>query len=434
MSGFYVSWEVWDNCILAASRYPALMKSYRAVFRKLARAAERSMEARREYGDEFPAWSYGSGKLPGSLSNLAEVAARAQEPIFKHEHGRTKEQRRLDRGEFESFPRDVDELESFVNDLAGRVAEAEKEYTSFTALKSLQAQMQAQTRAQEAEELRQAQMQAQTRAQEAEELQQEVSRYFETVDADVSPEDRTALEQKAMETVEAPQESRRRALMAQLHLDIQRANEAGAERQRAVEQAEQWRVRLLGLEGPEVEALDKELRQVVDRQGPLPPDMEQKVEDVVVGATEAFNRHFAMEVITEELQNLGYVVEAGFETASAQEPEMLLRKADMEADYHVSLRADAGGLHNRVVREGSDSGEPDGARKRTDEQMERKWCKDLAAALAAAEHRGVRGRAATLNPPGETPVPVIAPLKREHKAESTGRRRRTGRLRSRVRR
>ena len=417
MSGFYVSWEVWDNCILAASRYPALMKSYKALARKLARAAERSVEARREYGDEFPAWSYGSGKLPGSLGNIAEVAARAQEPIFKHERGETIEQRQLSDEEFESFPRDVDELESFVNELAGRVAEAEKEYTSFTALKSLQAQMQAQTRAQEAEELR-----------------QEVTRYFETVDADVSPEDRTALEQKAAEAVEAPQESRRRALMAQLHLDIQRANEAGAERQRAVEQAEQWRVRLLGLEGPEVEALDKELRQVVDRQGPLPPDMEQKVEDVVVGATEAFNRHFAMEVITEELQNLGYVVEAGFETASAQEPEMLLRKADMEADYHVSLRADAGGLHNRVVREGSDSGEPDGARKRTDEQMERKWCKDLAAALAAAEHRGVRGRAATLNPPGETPVPVIAPRKRERKPESTGRRKRTGRLRSRVRR
>ena len=421
MSGFYVSWTVWNNCLLAASRFPALMKSARALSRELGRAAERSLEARREYGDEFPAWSYGSGKLPGYLGNLAEVAARAQEPVFKYERGETLEQRNLRPEEFESFPRDVDKLESFVNDLAGRVAEAEKEFKSFTALKSLRAHMRAH-------------MQAQTQAQAAEELQEEVSRLFDTLDADVSPEDRTALEQKASETVNATQEFRRRALLAQLHLDVQRANEAGKARQRAVEQAEQWRVRLLGLEGQEVEALDKELRQVVDRQRPLPPDMEQKVDDVVARAIEASNRDYAMGVITEELQNLGYVVEAGFETASAQEPEILLRKADMEADYHVSLRADAGGLHNRVVREAGDPGEPAPARKRTDEQMERNWCKDLAAALAAAEHRGVRGRAATLNPPGEAPVPVIAPLKSKRKPESTSRRKRTGRLRSRMRR
>ena len=410
MSSFNVSLKVWNNGRLAAERCDALFRRARALCAELNEVAGLWQEARGRYGEELSAWSFGDARLPAFFSDLGRRVAKVQRTKYYAARMSTFGATISD---LESVARDVDKLESFVNGFAGRVSKAQAELTLFTVRESLQAQ---------------------TKATAAPELQQEVSRLFDTLDADVSPEDRSALEQKAAEAVEASQESRRRALLAQLHLDIQRANEAGQARQRVVEQAEQWRVRLLGLEGPEVEALDSELLQVVDRQGPLPPNMEQKVEDVVARAIEASDRHFAMEVITEELQNLGYVVEAGFETASAQEPEMLLRKADMEADYHVSLRADAGGLHNRVVREGSDPGEPDGARKRTDEQMERKWCKDLAAALAAAEHRGVRGRAATLNPPGETPVPVVAPVKREHKPESTGRRKRTGRLRSRVRR
>ena len=270
---------------------------------------------------------------------------------------------------------------------------------------------------------------------------EDASRLLETLAADVSNEDRTAIEERAREAVESPQASRRRALLAQLRLDVQRANEEGRARRRAVEQAQQWRGRLLGLEGPEVEELEAELRRVVAGEAPLPPDMAQQVEGVVARATEASNRAYALGVITEELENLGYVAEVGFETASAQAPELLLRKPDMEEDYHVSLRTDAGApfLHNRVVREADDpdpdldsAGRPTADRRRMDEQAERGWCQDLAAALAAAEHRGVRGRALERIEPGEVPVPTIAPLKRESKPERKRKRRRTGRLRSRA--
>ena len=167
----------------------------------------------------------------------------------------------------------------------------------------------------------------------------------------------------------------------------------------------------------------------------MPPA--QKVEDVVARATEASNRAYALGVRAEELENLGYVVEAGFETASAQAPEMLLHKPEMEEDYHVSLRADAGApfLHNRVVREAGDPDERSADRARTDEQVERAWCEDLAAALAAAGDRGVRGRAVERMEPGAVPVPTIAPLKGKPKSrpgsKSKRRRKRTGRLRSR---
>ena len=267
---------------------------------------------------------------------------------------------------------------------------------------------------------------------------EDASRLLETLAAEVSNEDRTAIEERAQEAVASPQASRRRALLAQLRLDVQRANEAGRARRRAVEQAQQWRGRLLGLEGPEVEELEAELRRVVDGGAPLPPDLAQRVEGVAARATEASNRAYALGVITEELQNLGYVAEVGFETASAQAPEMLLRKPDMEEDYHVSLRFDAG-LHNRVVREADDpdpdlgsAGKPTADRRRMDEQAERGWCQDLASALAAAEHRGVRGRAVSRNPPGEAPVETIAPLKGKSRPERKRKRKRTGRLQSRA--
>ena len=304
--------------------------------------------------------------------------------------------------------------------------------------------------------------------------------------AEVSHEDRTAIEQRAQETVELSLASRRQALLTQLRLDIQRANAAGKEQQHMVEQAEQWRERLLGLEGTEVEQLDQALRQVVEEQAALPADMAQRVEDVVARdrarqhtvqqaeqwrerllglegteveqldqalrqvvegqavlpadmaqrvenvvtrATEASDRAYALDVITEELENLGYVVEVGFETASAQGSEMLLHKPGMEDDYHVSLQAEAGTslLHTKMVRE--DGGRSAG-RERTDHQMERSWCQDFAAALAAAERRGVRGRLAKRVAAGEVPVETIAPLEGRSKRKSKSKRRRTGQLES----
>ena len=340
----------------------------------------------------------------------------------------------------EAVVRDVGELEVFVRDLAGRVAGAKGEYARRSAFLKVRTSLQSASQPQAAgtePAVRSVDAQAEKAQREERErcrYAEEVSRLLETVAAEVSPRNRTAIEQRAREIIESPRASRRRALLEQLRLDVQRANETGRERQHKVRQVEQWRQRLLGLEGPEVEELDAALRRVVEEEGPLPPEMAQRVEDVAVRATEASNRAYALGVITEELENLGYVVEAGFETASAQAPEMLLRKPDMEDDYLVSLRADAGGLRNKVVREAGDPDERSADRERTDEQVERVWCQDLAAALAAAGRRGVRGRAVERMEPGAVPVRTIAPLKStsKPKRESKRRRRRRGLLKSRA--
>ena len=524
MSAPVVSYEVWNNGILAASRFNALATRALALCEQLSEVATLWQRARDQHGEEFPAWSYGDSELPASIRNfladsdLAERVAKVQETHYQ-EYSREEAERRA-RGaserfagmdwaqelkaqgvssglakrvarllrsgervssdlaervakdlkaqgvsgdmpeyiaevlktgggrrlaqkleatrmgdtfgatgsELESVARDVRELEAVVRDFAERVGKAQREYAQQAALfnmrTSLQAASQAAVSSVKAEEEK-----VQREERERRRCSEEVSHLLKTVAAEVSSEDRTAIEQRAKETVESPT-SRRRALLTQLRLDVQRANKAGRARQRVVQQVEQWRERLLGLEGPEVEQLDAALRQVVDGQASLPADMAQRVEGVVARATEASDRAYALGVITEELENLGYVVEVGFETASAQAPEMLLHKPDMEDDYHVSLQVEAGGLHNRVVREASEASDQSAERQRTDEQMERTWCQDFAAALAAAEHRGVRGRAVERLEPGAVPVPTIAPLKGKSKPKRKRKRKRTNQLRS----
>ena len=66
------------------------------------------------------------------------------------------------------------------------------------------------------------------------------------------------------------------------------------------------------------------LQRVVEGDAP-PANLEEQVDRVTGEAREASNREDALTVIMEELENLGYVVESGFETASAQQPEALLR-------------------------------------------------------------------------------------------------------------
>ena len=79
-------------------------------------------------------------------------------------------------------------------------------------------------------------------------------------------------------------------------------------------EADLWREKLVGLEGSEVQELDALLQRVAEGDAPLPPNIEQTVTEVYDRAAGDLKRAYALGVVAEELQNLGYVVEAGFET------------------------------------------------------------------------------------------------------------------------
>ena len=377
--------------------------------RELTQVAERWREAGRRYGDAFPAWPHGEA------------------PLESLESGRP------------------DTLDAVVSDLADRLAQARRELvrqsTLFRMRTSLRAASQLHAPDSRAAAGAADGKRARQEEQEMRRCAEDVARLLGTLAAETSNEDRTAVEKRAEEAAAAPRAARRSALLAQLRFDVQRANAAAEARRREVEQVARWRERLAGLEGPAIQALDRDLRRLVEGGAPpaVPPDMAQRVENVAARAAEASDRDHALDVIAKELENLGYVVEAGFATASAEAPDTLLRKPDMADGYHVSLRAEAGApiLQARVVREADDPGLDARAgrsaeRERTDRDVERAWCRDLAAALAAAEHRGVRGRVASRRQAGEVPVSTIAPLKTGAEPGNRRKRKRSTRLRSRV--
>ena len=391
----------------AAERRAELTERARGLSDELRETAGLWQEARDRHGEDFPAWSHGDA--PQGLARMT----------------------------------DNDALESVVEDLARRAARAQSEYARQSALFNARASLQEAAEFQAAAARAAAESAAQEKAEREERerlrCEEEVARLLETLSEDASRQHRTAVVERARETVDSALSPRRRALLGQLRLDIQRANEEGRSRRRMVEQVEQWRQRLLGLEGPEVEQLDATLRQVADGQATLPPGVSQRVEEVVARATAAADRDYALRVITEELEKLDYVVESGPEADQAEAPEILLRKAEMEDDYLVSLQAEADEpiLNTQVVREASDSDTPNprsADREESDHDTERMWFQDFATALAASGRRGVEGRVVERVEAGREPVKTVAPLKSKSESRPKRNRRRTDRLRSRAHR
>ena len=377
---------------------------------RLNRLSKQWQQAKREHGEVFSEWRHSE-----ILRHLAECESDRR--------------------------RDNEELSTVLDDLTERIANVQSEYARQLAVSRMRTSMAAALQSQAASPNRPIAKEkdddGQRNEREARQFLEEVSDLLSTLAAEVPDTERTAIEKQAYDTVGSPLAFRRKALLSQLRLDIQRANEAADTRQRTVAQTTRWREQLLGLEGPDIEELDRHLRAVVAGSAPA-RGLAKKVEDVVVRATETSDRAYALSVITEELENLGYVVERGFETASVQHPELLVRKPEMDDDYYVSLRTEGPLLHNRVVCKSRDVGlgayGPRSAdRKQTDREMERIWCNDLAAGLAAAQHRGVHGRVVSRKKPGEVPVQAVAGLSSASKAKNRRKRKRTGGLKSRVR-
>ena len=323
-----------------------------------------------------------------------------------------------------------DELTAALDRLAERVAQVRREYTLQASISTMRSSFQTALAAQAADQRAAQEAEAQRSESEMRRFAEDVSNAMEKLAGDVPAGVRAAIEAQSEEMIGASTTFRRNASLAQLRLEIRRANEAAAEQRRTVEQVEEWRSQLLGLKGQAVDELDKKLKQVIEGVAPR-ADLEKEVGRVVSQAKEASDREYAQTVIMEELANLGYVVESGFETASAQQPEVLLRKPGMEDGYLVSWRAEGGLLHNRVVRETTDSdlvgdGTRSADRVQSDREAEQTWCADLAAALAASESKGVQGRVVSRKKVGEVPVKAIGKVT----AKTKRKRKRTRHLRS----
>ena len=88
MSAPVVSYEVWNNGRLAASRFHALATRALVLCEELSKVAELWQRARDQHGEQFPAWSYGDSELPASIRDLAERVAKVQETQYQGIRGK----------------------------------------------------------------------------------------------------------------------------------------------------------------------------------------------------------------------------------------------------------------------------------------------------------------------------------------------------------
>ena len=334
-----------------------------------------------------------------------------------------------------TFGQEIAQLEAELEEAREKCARIRKEEAMAQLGASLRAAALAAEQQAQAEERERAEERQHADEQAREQIAERISTMLGSLADDAPTEERRAITDRAEEAAAAAP-GRQRMLLLQLRLDIQRTNEKAKARQRVMQQARKLREDLAGLGGSEVEELDTMLQRAAEGQGALPADMGQRVTEAAARATEARNRDYVMEVVAGELENLGYVVEEEFETASADAPELVLRKAGMAEDYHVSLRVDAATaqLEAKVVREAEAGGRRDANRRRLDRQAETAWCGDVAAAMAAAQNQGVHARVVSRQKPGEVPVETIAPFRgwARPKSESQRRRDRMRRTRGRM--
>ena len=94
MSSTYVSFEVWSNGRLAANRFALLARELQRLPGKLREVARLWQEARDQYGEEFPEWSYGDSKVPYFVrrslrdGNLAGLVVKVQLTTSGFDDGR----------------------------------------------------------------------------------------------------------------------------------------------------------------------------------------------------------------------------------------------------------------------------------------------------------------------------------------------------------
>ena len=114
-------------------------------------------------------------------------------------------------------------------------------------------------------------------------------------------------------------------------------------------------------------------------------------------------RRYVLDSITSAFEDMGYEVQAGFETLTAEDGTMTLTKGGWP-DHSVRMRVD-GAAHVRasMVRERPAESEDD---RRVDVEREREWCEAFEAARERLRDAGIRSDVAWRLDPGVRELPV----------------------------
>ncbi|XRQ11792.1 response regulator receiver protein [Actinomadura welshii] len=116
-------------------------------------------------------------------------------------------------------------------------------------------------------------------------------------------------------------------------------------------------------------------------------------------------RRYVLDSITAAFEDMGYEVQAGFETLTADDGNLTLTKGGWP-DHSVRMRVDdAAHVRASMVRDRPAESEDD---RRVDVEREREWCEAFEAARARLADAGIRSDVAWRLDPGIRELPVSA--------------------------
>lgn len=218
-----------------------------------------------------------------------------------------------------------------------------------------------------------------------------VQRVLQRLDADVTDEHMERARALAAELITAT-ESRADALEDELRLVVQQANGEARKQAEASARARELRDTLRGLEGQEVETIDRRLAEIETGDRALTEDLDTEVAAVRRRAEEQQDQRYAAVTTVQVLERLGYEVEEGFETAFVEDGTVYFQRGNW-GDYVVRVRVDADEdrLDFDMVRA---TDKPEGAavnddQSVRDQEMEQTWCDAVPELVDALAQEGV---------------------------------------------
>lgn len=235
-----------------------------------------------------------------------------------------------------------------------------------------------------------------------------VQRILNRLIGNVTEEEQGKIENILREFYDAATLTRVEVIEAQLRLTVQIINDRFLKIQEEKTVASILLAELVGLTGSEVESIREELQAVMDRRVPMPRKAAERVALARKRAERKMADEYAGQVVRQELQRLGYVLGANFETMFTEGGEAVLQSPE-QGEYGVQIAVDAscGMMNMEVVRLTESASISDPERRLRDKEAEEKWCANHDSLLAALRSRGVKGRTIKNTPAGERLVPHI---------------------------
>ncbi|MBA9003801.1 response regulator receiver protein [Thermomonospora cellulosilytica] len=203
---------------------------------------------------------------------------------------------------------------------------------------------------------------------------------------DASPADRELVAEAAGRLADAGTDAEAEALLTEVRLRVQQANERTAARR------------------------EEERRQAALRDAAAQAEAE---------------RRYVQDAVTAAFEELGYEVDAGFETLTARDGEVVLSRGAWP-DHRVRMRVEDGRtIRAAIVRTREPRSEDD---RRRDVERERQWCEAFEEARRRMAAAGVTATVTWRIEPGEHELPVVSRA-RQTRARTRQRARERGRER-----